>query len=440
MSLEHLLKVAKARGVDHAEVVEVKSTSLSMGCRMGKAETVERSESWDVGLRILLGKRQAIISTSDTSEAALETLVDRAISMASVVPEDPYICVAEPSQLVRDIPSLDMCSPEEISEVTLLERALCAEEVARGHKGITNSEGADASWGRSEVRILTSHGFEGRYQSSRQGISCVVVAGEGDGMQRDYDYTTAIYGADLTSPEEIGKRAAERTLKRLHPQKMKTGTYPVIYERRLGGGYLLSPLVNAINGLNVIRGTSFLKDALKTDLFAQQITICDNPHLHRGLGSKPFDGEGLPASKQNIVEKGVLTTWLLNLQAANQLGMKPTGHGTRSLSSPPGVGVSNFYMEAGTQSPEELIASIDCGLYVTDLMGMGINGVTGDYSLGAGGYLIENGKIKHAISEVTIASNLKDMYKSMVVANDLIFDSSITTPTVLIKEMMVAGV
>lgn len=436
--LESLLTQARGLGAEAADAVLVSSQGLSQAVRLGKPENLEREESEEVGLRVLIGRCQAVVSSSDLSPAALAELAERAVAMARVVPENPWCGLAEPEQLARDWPDLDLEDPEEPSPESLQERAMACEEAARSVEGITNSEGAETSWGRTEIALVASNGFAGRYAVTGQGLSVAVIAGSGDGMERDYDYDRAVYGSDLEAPETIGRRAAERTLKRLRPQKAKTARLPVVFEPRVASS-LMGHLMGAINGLSVARGTSFLKNRLGEQLFAPGVVVREEPLRRRGHRSRPFDAEGLPTAARDWIEDGRLTGWVLDLATARQLGMASSGNAGRGTSAPPGPGVANLSLLPGGQSPQALIAGIGQGLYVTELMGMGVNGVTGDYSRGASGYWIEQGEIAFPVAEVTIAGNLKEMYPRLTPADDLTFRTGMDSPTVLVEGMTIAG-
>jgi PmbA protein len=313
-----------------------------------------------------------------------------------------------------------------------------AEDAARSVKGVTNSEGAEAGWGRTFVMLAASNGFSGSYRRSGYSLSCAVLAGEGTGMERDYEWTSAVHRDDLMAPAQVGRNAGKFAVRRLNPRKAASARVPVVYDRRVSGG-LIGHLAGAINGRAVARGTSFLKDSLGKKIFADGIRIVDNPLRKRGLGSKPFDAEGLPTKRYAVVDDGVLTTWFLDLAAARQLGLKPTGHAARGTGGPPSPTTSNFYMEKGKLSLDELIGDIKSGLYITGLIGMGINGVTGDYSRGAEGFWIENGKLAWPVSGITVAGNLKDMFLNLTPANDLRFKGATNAPTVRIEGLTVAG-
>ncbi|MDX1575392.1 MAG: TldD/PmbA family protein [Kiloniellales bacterium] len=436
--LDALLAKARAQGADAADAVLVGSVALSNAQRLGELERLEREESQDLGLRVLVGRRQAIVSSTDTAAEALDGLVERALAMAKSVPEDRYCGLAEPDQLATEPPELDMIDPEEPAPETLIERARACEDAARSVAGVTNSEGAEASWSLSRVTLAASNGFSGSYAGSRHALGVSVLAGEGLAMERDYDFSSTVFAADLEDPQTVGRRAGERAVRRLGPKKAATAKVPVVFDPRVAGG-LLGHLASAINGTTVARGTSFLKDKMGEQVFATGRNVIDDPHRARGLRSKPFDGEGLANTRRAVVEDGVLKSWILDLRSARQLGLASTGNASRGTSSPPGPAATNLYLEPGAQSPEALIGEIDAGFFVTEMMGMGINGVTGDYSRGAAGFWIEKGELAYPVSEVTVAGNLKDMYLALTPADDLVFRYGINAPTLRVDGMTVAG-
>jgi PmbA protein len=437
--LADLIAKARAQGADAADAVVVGSVALSNAQRLGELERLEREESQDLGLRVLVGRRQAIVSSTDTSAEALAGLVERAVAMAKSVPEDQYCGLADPDQLATDHPDLDIFDPDEPAPEALIERARACEDAARAVTGVTNSEGAEASWSMSRVSLAASNGFSGSYAGSRHSLGVSVLAGEGQGMERDYDFTSTVFSADLEDPETVGRRAGERAVRRLGPKKATTAKVPVIFDPRVAGG-LIGHLAGAINGRTVARGTSFLKDKMGEPVFARGLNVVDDPHRARGLRSKPFDGEGLENTRRSVVEDGVLKTWFLDLRSARQLGLASTGNASRGTSSPPGPSATNLYLEAGAESPEALIGEIDSGFYITEMMGMGINGITGDYSRGASGFWIEKGALTYPVSEVTVAGNLKDMFLALTPADDLEFRYGINAPTLRVDGMTVAGV
>src|SRR6516164_2736163 len=420
--LHDLIAKARRAGADTADAVLFEGSSLSHGRRLGKTEKLERSEGQDLGLRVFIGRQQAVVSSTDRSPKALAELVERAVAMARTVPEDPYSGIADPSEIAHEWPSLDMLDPEEPSAEVLIERARAAEEAALAVQGVTNSEGAEAGWGRSMVALAASNGF----------------AGSGTGMERDYDFSSAIFAADLRDPVEVGKSAGERAVKRLGAKKMPTSRCPVVFDPRVARSFI-SHLLGAISGPSIARGTSFLKDRLGEHIFPEAITIIDDPHRHRGLRSKPFDGEGVANRRRAIIDKGVLTTWLLDLRSARQLGLKTTGHAARGTASPPSPAATNVWIEPGALSPKALIADIESGFYVTEMMGMGVNGVTGDYSRGAAGFWIDKGEIAFPVSEMTVAGNLKDIFARLQAADDLEFKAGADSPTLRVDDLTVAG-
>ena len=437
--LNDLLRDARAKGADSADAIAVDGVSLSVAFRLGQPEKVERAEGSDIGLRVFVGKKQALVSSADRSRQALSELVERAVAMAREVPEDEFCGLAEPDQLATHLPDVDAFDASEPSATDLVDWARRAEDAARAVPGITNSEGAEAGWSSSAVAMASSNGFSRAYRSSHSRIVAVVLAGDAaQGMERDYDYHSTVYTADLRSPEDIGDSAGRRTVKRLGARKMPTGRFPVVFDPRVSGG-LLGHLAGAINGSAIARGTSFLKDSMGKQILPRGVQVIDDPHRPRGLRSKPCDGEGLPNRRRAIVEDGVLTSWILDLRSARQLGLQSTGHAARGMSSPPSPSVTNFYIEPGEQSGADLIGEIEEGFYVTELIGMGVNGVTGDYSRGAAGFWIEKGKITFPVNEMTVASNLKEMFLNLTAADDLVFRNGIDAPTLRIDGMTVAG-
>ncbi len=429
-----LVTRARRFGAESCDVVYSGDASTDVQIRLGRLEDVTRAEGEEVSLRVFIGQRSASSASSDLSTQALDALAERVVAMAREVPEDPYAGLAPKDMLLRGtLPALDLDDGVDVSPTALRERALEAEDAARTVKGVSNSEGGSASAGRGVMALATSDGFAGSYTSSSHGISASVIAGEGNDMQRDYSYHSVRHLTDLDPATAIGRQAGERAVARLGASQMQSGTLQVVFDPRVGSS-LLGHLIGAITGGAIARKTSFLLDALGTQLFAHGISIIDEPHRLRGQRSRPFDGEGLPTAATNIVEDGVLTTWLIDAAAARQLGTKPTGHSMRS-----GAGPSNLHMAAGSVTPKELMTDIKTGFYVTDLIGMGVNGLTGDYSRGASGFMIENGVLTRAVNEVTIAGNLKDMFAALIPADDLVFRYAINTPTLRIDGMTLAG-
>ena len=436
--LNDLFAKARKAGADAADGHHVTSQSLSTSMRMGQREDLERSESLDMMLRVFIGQRQACVASSDTSSQAMDELVERAVAMAKVAPEDPYCGLAPEDRLAKDWPDLDLNDDHDYDTETLYGMAAECEEAALAVDGVTNSNGAGAGWSRGEVSIATSHGFAGSYKSSNYSVSASVLAGDGTEMETDYDYSSKRHHDELESPADIGRNAGERTVRKLNPKQVETAEVPVVYDRRVSHG-LLGHFAGAISGASVARGTSFLKDYMDKPVFADGINIVDDPHRQRGQASRPFDGEGVANAKLQLIESGVLKTWVMDTSSARQLGLETTGRGSRGGASPPHSSTTNLYMEAGSQSLDDLISDIKSGLYITDLIGFGVNGVTGDYSRGAAGFWIEDGKISFPVSEMTVAWNLKDMFLNMTPANDLEFRYGSNAPTIRIDGMTVAG-
>jgi PmbA protein len=436
--LEVAVKAAKAAGADAADALIGRNLSLSVGERLGKLEKLQRSEDQDMGLRVLVGKRQAIVSTSDFKKEALVELAERAVAMAKAVPEDPYCGLADPSEIAKNYPKLDVLDPTEPSEAELTVLVREAEAAARGVPGVSNSEGAEAGWGRSEFAMMASNGFYGGYARSHSGLSVSVLAGDGTGMERDYDYSSTVYFADLEKAAKLGKSAGEKAVRRLNPKKVPTDKVPIVFDPRVSAS-IVGHLLGAINGASIARGTSFLKDQLGQQVFADGIEIIEDPHRPRGLASRPFDGEGLPTQRRVLIDNGILTTWILDSRSARQLGMKSTGNAQRGTSAPPSPGTSNVHMAKGRISRDALLKGVERGFYVTEMIGSSVNGVTGDYSRGASGFWIEKGELTFPVSEVTIAGNLKEMFKAVTPADDLIFRYGTNAPTLRIDGMTLAG-
>jgi len=433
-----LVERAIQAGADAADAIYVEGTSLSMACRMGKPEMLSRSEGYDLGLRVFVGQRQAMVSSSDFSTDALNDLVERAVAMARVVPADAHCGLAPTDMLATSVIDLDGCDPVEPGESELEQRAIEAEDAARSVAGISNSEGAEAGWGRSFVALAGSNGFSATRSGSSHSLSVSVLAGEGTGMERDYDYAVCVYGEDLPDAGELGRSAGTKAVRRLNPRKVETSQVPVVFDPRVSNS-LMRHLAGAINGTSVARGTTFLKDKMAARIFAEGIQVVDDPLRRRGLNSKPFDAEGVATSRRNIVDDGVLQSWILDLRSARQLGLETTGNASRGTSSAPSPSATNFYLAAGNISRDQLIGDIDSGFLVTELIGMGVNGVTGDYSRGAGGFWIEKGEIGFSVSEMTIAGNLLEMFANMTPADDLEFRFGTNAPTVRVDGLTVAG-
>ncbi|MGC6537583.1 MAG: TldD/PmbA family protein [Candidatus Puniceispirillaceae bacterium] len=436
--IEALLDGAKKAGADQADAALGTGHSTSVSVRLGKTESVERSEDFAAGLRVFVGQKTATISIGQLDEKAIPELTQRAVAMAKASPDDPYAILARPDQIATDLPDLDMYDSTDINTETLTDWALAAEEAARAPAGITNSDGGSSSQSQSHIFIAGTHGFSAGYSRSSFGFSAVVIAEKDGEMQRDYDYSSAVFAEDLKSPEEVGTNAAKRTLARLGAQSAKTGSFPVIFDNRISRS-IAGHFASAINGAAIARGTSFLKDKMGEVIASSNITLTDDPLMPRGPGSRAFDGDALPVSRRTLVENGVLQGWLLDLSSAAQLGLAPTGNASRSLAGRPSPGTSNLIMQNGDASLQDLIADIEEGFYVTELIGSSVSLITGDYSRGAGGFWIENGAITFPVSEATIAGNLNDIFKDLTPANDPDMTSSMMVPSLRIGTMMVAG-
>jgi PmbA protein len=435
--LQALVAAARRAGADAADALLYSSASLSVSRRLGRIEHLERAEGFDLGLRVLVGRQQAIVSTSDPNSAGFAALAERAVAMAKVVPEDAFCGLAEaPDGPFAGL--LDLEDPAEPSAESLIARAAAAEEAAMAVPGVNNSEGAEASWGRVDIALAASNGFAGQYVRTSHSISATALAGEGTGMERDYDYSSTVHLADLADATLIGHSAGERAVARLNPRRPKTARLPVVFDPRVAGS-LVGHLSAAINGAAVARGTSFLRDKLGQRIMAAGIEVIDDPHRPRGLRSRPFDGEGMLGARRALVADGVLTGWLLDWRSARQLGLGSTGNASRGTSGPPSPSATNLWLAPGKQSPAELMSDIREGLYVTELIGMGVNGVTGDYSRGAAGRMIRDGQLAEPVSEVTIAGTLQEIFLHMTPANDLLFRYGTDAPTIRVEGLTLAG-
>lgn len=436
---EALVARARRAGGDAADVVYLANGSESVSIRLGQLEDVERSESEHIGLRVFVGARSASIGSSDLSDGALDELASRAVAMASAAPEDPYAGLAPEELLMRGVaPDLDILDTTEPTPQELRAQAEAGEDAARAVAGVTNSEGGGAGAGRSIMALATSHGFAGAYSATSRSLSVSVVAGEGATMQRDYAYRTARFGEDLPPAGEIGALAAKRAVARVNPARVKSGPLPIVFDPRVGGS-LVGHLLGAMSGSAIARRASFLLGREDEQLFDSAITLTDEPHRRRGLRSRPFDGEGLPTARRNLVENGRITSWLMDSASARQLGLTPTGHAARGGSGAPGVSATNLHLEPGSMSPAELMADIVEGIYITELIGMGVNGVTGDYSRGASGYRIVRGEITEPVAEFTVAGNLIDIFAALTPANDLEWHQAVNVPTLRVDGLTVAG-
>ena len=438
-TLAALIDQARRAGADAADAVYVGDRSTSVGVRLGALEDVSRAEGQDIGLRLFVGRQSAAVASSDLSRDSLAALVERAVAMARAAPEDQYAGLAPDELLMTGVSAdLDLDDGGDPDPATLRLRAAAAEDASRSVPNVTNSNGASASASASTFAIATSHGFVGATRATGYGCSAGVVAGTGSGMQRDFAWHSARHLADLEDPQEVGRRAGERAAARLDPVRIKPGPMPILFDPRVATT-LLGHFVAAINGASIARQSSFLLDQLGQQVFAKGVTIHDDPLRRRGLRSRSFDSEGLRVAPLDLIADGVLMTWLADSAAARQLGISPTGHAVRGVSGAPGAGPSNLVLQPGARSREAMIAGITNGILVTELIGQGVNGVTGDYSRGAAGFHIVNGEIGPAVSEITIAANLKAMFASLEPASDLTLRRGIDAPTVLVPEMTVAS-
>ena len=435
---QRLVDAARRAGADAADAIAVRGVSQGVEVRDGRVEETERSEGDDVGLRVFVGQRQAVVSTNDVTGDGIAKLAERAVAMARVAPDDKYVGLADPALLAHDFPDLDLLDRNVPSTAELEQRAIAAEAAALAVKGVTKSGGASASTGIGGMVLVTSTGFHGSYLRSSHGISTTAISGEGTGMERDYDFTSAPHASDLDSPATVGRKAGERAVARFNPRKVETCKVPVVFDPRVAGS-IVGHLVGAINGASIARKTSFLKDKLGEQLFSKDIRIIDDPLRVRGLRSQTFDAEGVKVKKIALIDEGVLTTWVLDSATARELGLVTTGHAHRGVSSSPSPGTYNLHLEPGAVTPKQLISDIKQGFYVTDLIGSGVNGMTGDYSRGASGFWIENGEITYPVSEVTIAGHLLPMFKSLVAANDLEFRYGVNSPTLRIEGLTLGG-
>ena len=437
-TLEKLLSRAKHHGALAADAVATHGRSLAVVVRGGELEDVDNSEGRDIGLRVIVGKRQACVSSSDISDLSIDQLAERAVAMAKLAPEDPYCGLADESQLNTHSAKLDMYDSTPMTPAQLKARALEVEGAALNVKGVQQAEGANASHATSAIYFMTSHGFSQGWKSSRHGLSVSAIAEDNGAMERDFDYDGTRWLEDLKTPEEIGRIAGERTIARLGSKQMSSGAMPVIFDQRVSGS-LVSAMTGAITGPSIARGVSFLKDKMGEALFTSDIQIIDDPLMPRGHGSRPYDGEGIVPVTRHIIKDGALQTWLLNCSSARQLGLVTTGHATRGIGSPPGVSATNSYMAAGSKTPAQLMADIGEGLLITEMFGPSLNSNTGDYSVGVAGFKIENGLKAYPVSEITIAGNLLEVYRTLIPANNLIFDASTVAPSLLTQGLTIAG-
>lgn len=441
-SLAHaLLDAARKAGAEAADAIAVDGTSISIDVRNGRLEQAERSEGVDIGLRVLIGHRQACVSASDTRPETMAAMAERAVAMAREAPEDPTIGLAEPSQLARnwDVAALELLDPaEEPTAAALEEDARRAEAAARAVAGISQVDSAGAGYGRRQLHLAATNGFSGGYGLSSRSISCVAITGTGTGMERDYHADSRIFAADLIDADTIGRVAAERALARAGARKPRTGAFPVVYDERVAGS-LIGHLLSAINGAAIARGASWLRDALGEAVLPPGLTLTEDPHRPRVMSSRPFDAEGLPTRRREIVANGILTGWTLDLGTGRKLGLPSTGNATRSTSAPPSPAPSNVALTQGTQSRADLLREMGTGLLITSMIGSSINPTTGDYSRGASGHWVENGEIAYPVNECTVAGNLRDMLRTLRPANDARGWVGLIVPSLLVEGLTLAG-
>jgi len=435
-----LLDAAKSAGADAADAIAVDGSSISIDVLNGKLEHAERSEGVDIGLRVMIGKRQACVSASDTSADTIVTIAKRAVAMAEVAPEDDSIRQADPAQLATDwdANALELFDPSpEPDPATLQENARRAEAAAMNVSGISQVQSASSGYGQRRIHLATSNGFSGGYSRSSISTSCVAIAGSGADMERDYYGDGRIFASDLETPEYIGEMAAQRTIERANPRKTKSGAYPVLYDERVSSS-LMAHLLAAINGSSIVRGSSWLRDAMGEQILPTTMSLIEDPLRLRTSSSKPFDGEGLPSTKRAIIKDGILTGWTLDLATAHKLGLQSTGNASRGTSAPPSPSVGNIALTQGDRSREHLLADMGTGLLVTSMIGSSINATTGDYSRGAAGFWVENGEIQYPVNECTIAGNLRDMLATLIPANDARHHLSRVVPSLLVEGLILA--
>ena len=437
--LHDVVAAARKAGADAAEAVFAERQSLSVSVRLGELEEVEREEARDLGLRVFIGNRSATVSGSDISAEARAKLIERAVAMARLAPEDPYAGLAPQDRLARGpFPDLDLIDPYEPSAETLETQARTAEAHARAVKGVTNSDGGSASWSSSSWALVTTDGFHGRHAATGHSISASAIAGEGAGMERGGEGRSTRHFGDLPAAGDIGMEAGRLAVMRLNPRKIASTTAPVIFENRLAMN-LIGPLLGAISGPSIARGTSFLKDKLGQAIFARGVNLIEDPHRVRGLGSAPFDDEGVATQARALIDDGVLTTWLLNTSSAKQLGLATTGHASRGLAGPSGVSTHNLTLQPGEKDLRSLMKDAGTGLVVTSMFGPSLNGNTGDWSVGCSGYWFEDGESTGPVTEITVAGNLIDIYARLLPGSDLEFRGASNSPSLLVDALAIAG-
>lgn len=436
-----LLDAARKAGADAADAIAVEGTSLSIGVLGGKLEQAERSEGTEIGLRVLLGQRQACVSASDVRPETMAEMAERAVAMAREAPEDPSIGLADPAQLAQDVDvaALELADPsDEPTPAALQETAARAEAAALAINGVTQVQSADAGFGRTRLHLAASNGFSQGYGRTSHHVSCVAISGQGTGMERDYDSDARIFAADLRDADDIGRSAGERAVARFGARKPATGAFPVLFDERISSS-LIGHLLAAINGTAIVRGASWLRAAMGEQVLPKGLSLIEEPHRARASGSRPFDAEGLPTARRALVEDGILQGWVLDLATARKLGLQSTANAARGTSSPPSPSVGNATLTPGPHSRDDLLAQMGTGLLVTSMIGSTINPNTGDYSRGASGFWVENGQITYPVNECTIAGNLRDMLKSIIPANDARAHLSRRVPSLLVEGLTLAG-
>ncbi len=437
-----VLAMAKKGGATEADILVADGENLSVQVRLGAVDRLMKAREKRLGLRVFIGKRSASTSTSDFSPESLQQLVTQTCALAKAVVEDPVSGLPAAEQMATDRPDLDLFDSTKLDTDQQIDLAKRAEAAALSFdERITNSEGADCDSSSGRVVLANSHGFIGEYRSSSFSLSVSPIATDpqNGAMQRDAWYAVQRKFGKLEAPEEIGKEAARRTVRRLGSRKVGTKRVPVVFDQETSGSFL-GHLCSAVSGYSLYKGASFLVGQLEKPLAPDYVTVYDDARMVGGLGSRPFDGEGLPTRNNTIVEKGVLKSYLLDTYSGKKLGLPSTGNASRSVGESPSAGPTNFYMVPGEKTADEILRSVNDGLYVTELIGFGINMVTGDYSRGAAGFWIENGELAYPVEEITIAGNLKQMFKNIeLVGSDLVFRGRVACPTLKLAEMMVAG-
>lgn len=438
---EMMLAAARKAGAEAADALAVEGTSVSIDVRSGKLEHAERSEGTDIGLRVIIGKRQACVSSSDTRRETIDQMAERAVAMARLAPEDPTTGLADAADLAadRDVSRLDLCDRSaDPDPAQLQDDAARAEAAALAVKGVSQVQSASAAFGRRSVWLAASNGFSAGYERSDRSISCVAITGTGTGMERDYDFDSRIFQADLRSPEDIGTSAAERAIARAAPRKPKTGAYPVLFDERIANS-LIGHILQAINGAMIGRGSSWLRGAMGEQILPKGLSIIEDPHRPRTSASRLFDAEGLPTVRRAIVEDGILKTWTLDLATARKLGLQSTANAVRGTTAPPSPAATNIALTQGDKSRDQLIAEMGTGLLITSMIGSTINPNTGDYSRGASGFWVENGEVAYPVNECTVAGNLRDMLMRITPANDGRAHLSRVVPSLLVEGLTLAG-